>query len=289
MKRFKKEEGKQLIYQSYERLVAAWGESVEELDIETRYGRTHVIVAGRRECPPLLLFHGVGDNSALMWIYNIQELARHFWVIAVDTMGGPGKSEPNEQYMKNFEQSLWMDDILESLDINSKIHLAGVSNGSYLACHYTIKRPDRVNKIVSMAGGITLNMLRMLMIFMPEALFPSEKNTARLLKKLTAPGSDVFQKNRELMLHWNYLLKYFNNRSMMHHTYRKFTHEEIGILKEKALFLIGQYDQLSHYPKSIQNLEKHQIYYKIIENAGHGINHEQPEVINEEIVRFLQA
>ncbi|WP_068773318.1 alpha/beta fold hydrolase [Paenibacillus sp. FJAT-26967] len=285
--RFKKPEGKQLIYDSYERLVGQWGVEVEESDIPTTYGHTHILTAGSRNNPPLMLFHGVGDNSALMWLFNISELSRHFFVIAVDTLGGPGKSEPNANYMKTFEQSLWINEILLWLGLE-KVSLAGVSNGSYIASYYTITNPDRVNKVIALAGGVKVNMLRMVMLFMPEALLPaSEKNTKKLLRKLCAPTSTVFESNQELMNHWTYLRKYFNNKSMMYHKYKKFTNEDISVLKEKALFLIGQYDRLSNYPAAIKDLEMNQVPYKIIPDAGHGINHEQADHINREMIRFL--
>lgn len=286
VKRFKNIKGQKLLYESYERLLGMWGVDKEEKSIETTFGKTHVITSGDRKKPPLLLFHGVGDNSAIMWVYNIQELSKHFFVIAVDTIGGPGKSEPNETYFKNIDQSLWINEILDSLNI-SRTNIAGVSNGAYLASFYTIKNQERVNKIVCMAGGVTLDMLRKLITFMPEALFPTEKSTKKLLRKLCAPNSDVFERNEELMLHWDYLLKYFNNRVMMYHKYIKFNNDDLEILKDKALFLIGEFDRLVNYPKSIKSLDDNSLTYKIVKDAGHGINHEQYEQINMEIVQFL--
>ncbi|WP_438349319.1 alpha/beta fold hydrolase [Paenibacillus sp. FA6] len=284
--RFKSIEGKQWLYESYERLLSAWNVEYEEVDIHTRYGKTHIILAGKREHPPLVLFHGVGDNSALMWIYNVGELAKHFYIIAVDTIGGPGKSEPNEMYGKGFEQALWIDDLLNSLNI-SKVNIAGVSNGTYLANYYATKRPEKVIRMVCMAGGVRTSMMRMMLAFLPEALIPTEKNTKKLLKKLCAPNSDVFEKNSELLLHWNLLLKYFNNRSMMVHKVVKFTTDDMQILKTKALYLIGEYDILSNYPAAIKMLDDHELRYKVVADAGHGINHEQPETINKEMIRFL--
>ncbi|WP_409344563.1 alpha/beta fold hydrolase [Paenibacillus sp. MBLB4367] len=286
MQRFKKAEGKALIYDSYDVLLAQWGVDKKELDFETPYGMTHAIVCGNPDNPPLLLFHGVGDNAALMWIYNMRELARYFYVIAVDTIGGPGKSEPNEAYFKHFKQSLWIDSIWDYFGLD-KAHIAGVSNGAYLAGCYTAKHPDKVRGVVCMAGGIKISPVRMLLAFLPEALFPTEANTRRLLRKLTAPGSDAFESNPELLLHWSYLLKYFNNRSMMVHKYVPFTEADLAVLREKALFLIGEFDRLSNYPKAIQALQVHGLTYRIVKSAGHGINHEQPEKVHEEMIRFL--
>lgn len=285
---YKSEAGKDLIVQSYQNLLGQWQVPVQEVDIPSRFGVTHVVVAGAAERPPLLLFHGVGDNSALMWVYNIQALARHFYVIAIDTMGGPGKSVPNETYKKSFDAAVWIDEIMAWFKLEA-VHVAGVSNGAYLASYYTITNPAKVRKMVGMAGGIKTNMLRMAMVFLPEALLPaSEKTTRKLLRKLCAPStSAVFEDNPEIMTHWTYLLKYFNNRTMMYHKYRRFTKEELSILKEKAVFLIGEYDKLSYYPSAIQSLQLHQIPYMIVPDAGHGINHEQSDRVNELITDFL--
>ena len=236
MNRFKSEDGKQALYASYDRLLTMWNIDMDEVDLPSTYGTTHVILVGQWENPPLLLFHGVGDNSAIMWVYNIHELAKHFFVVAVDTMGGPGKSEPNDTYMRSFDKIQWIDEILLQLRI-SKTYVAGVSNGAHLASCYIANRPDKVYKAVCMAGGVKVSLTKMMFLFLPEALFPSEKNTLKLLKKLTAPGISVFEQNRELLVHWTILLKQFNNRSMMAHKNKKFTLEDMQQLKKKAIYL----------------------------------------------------
>ncbi|MCX7709530.1 MAG: alpha/beta hydrolase [Clostridia bacterium] len=291
MKRFKSEEGKRLIYESYNKLLTLWGVDLEQTDIETTFGSTHVITVGQHENPPLLLFHGVGDNSALMWIYNIQELARHFFVIAADTIGGPGKSEPNEHYFKSFTQAQWIDDILNAFNIDSA-YIAGVSNGAYLTQHYAMKRPERVPKIVCMSGSIACKsapnpLFRMMKVFLPEALIPTEKNARKLLRKMCGPNSTVFENNQELMRHWVYLLKYFNNRAMMSHKIVRFGDNEIATIRDKALFLLGDCDRLSYHDAAIKAFQEHRLNYKIVQNAGHALNHEQADLINGEIVRFL--
>lgn len=108
---------RQLLIDTYDMLLNSWDTEFEEKDIETRYGLTHVIIAGNCLNPPLLLFHGTADNSAMMWIYNVKELSKYFHIIAVDTIRGSGKSEPIEEYNKNFNQVNWIDDILNALEI----------------------------------------------------------------------------------------------------------------------------------------------------------------------------
>jgi pimeloyl-ACP methyl ester carboxylesterase len=290
MKKYTNPLGRQLIYDSYDLLLELWGTKYEERDIDTTYGLTHVITAGDPQNPPLLLFHGTADNSAMMWIYNIKVLSDKFYIIAVDAIGGSGKSEPNTIYYKNFNQVTWIDDILSHFQIQVT-NICGVSYGAYLAYHYTLKRPLKVNKAVCLAGRIPSSQFevitKMMAAFLPEALFPTERNCKKLLRKLSGLHPSKFEDNEVLMKHWYYLLKYFNNKSMMQHKIEINEDAELSVLKAKVIFLIGQYDILTNYPKAKKRLENNEINYKIINNAGHAINHEQADIINKEIIEFL--
>lgn len=86
--RYKTENGQRLIYESYDRLLAGLSVPLEQQNIPTTYGITHIITAGSSENPPLLLLHGTGDNAAMMWVYNMEELSQAFYVIAIDNIGG---------------------------------------------------------------------------------------------------------------------------------------------------------------------------------------------------------
>ncbi|HZJ57855.1 MAG TPA: alpha/beta fold hydrolase [Clostridia bacterium] len=199
MKVYRSKKAGRMLSKTYDCLLDQWKVGFKQIDVETRYGLTHVIECGDKKADPLILFHGVGDDSALMWIYNIGALAEHFHVFAIDTMGGPGKSRPNSSYNKGFDQVLWMDDTLDSLNIESG-YMAGVSNGGYMVQRYTIERPNRVRKSVCMSSSIFDEisenpMKTMMKVFLPEALFPTDKNVVKLIKKLSGAHSKVFTEN----------------------------------------------------------------------------------------------
>lgn len=296
VKRFKSQAGKQLIYESYDRLLELWGIDKEELDIETKYGKTHVIVSGNPVNPPLVLFHGSGDNSVMTWFVNIPELVKHYYVVAVDFFGGAGKSEPNDSYPKKFDLVLWVDTILDTLNIE-KVSIAGVSFGGYLALAYTAKNPNRVSKIVCMANypylkGIKSRLLTYLLIFravktlFPEILNPTEQNSINILQKLTAPNCVAPSLiNKEMMKHWFYILKYSR---IVTHDLTYFEDKAISVFRDKALFLIGDSDIWTYHPSVMKILNDNNLIYKIIKNTGHVINHEQQELVNREIIDFLQ-
>ncbi|OIB02429.1 alpha/beta hydrolase [Paenibacillus sp. LC231] len=291
MKRFKSDNGQKLVYESYDRLMAGWTVPYEQHHISTSYGMTHVITAGSSDLPPLLLLHGTGDNVAMMWIYNVAELSRNFHIIAVDNIGGSGKSEPNDRYAHDFNQAKWLDEILEAMNVDAT-YIAGVSYGAYLAYHYAIVRPDRVRKIVCLAGGIAGSqselMSKMMRAFLPEALFPSERSVRKLLRKLCGTNADAFENHTDLMQHWFYLLKHFNNRSMMKHTITIHSSADIQTIRSKTLFVIGEQDLLSYYPKAVARLEANGMRYRLVPGAGHAINHEMPDLVHEEIIGFCK-
>ncbi|MCR8842639.1 alpha/beta hydrolase [Paenibacillus sp. SC116] len=290
MQRYKSSIGKQLIYESYDRLLRSWNVDYVERIIQTSFGNTHMITAGDVSNPPLLLFHGTADNSSMMWVYNAQKLAENYYLIAVDAIGGSGKSEPNREYHRNFCQTVWIDELLLALNIR-ETYVAGVSYGAYLACSYAIERPDKVKKAVCMAGRVPSSqfevMTKMMAAFLPEALFPTRKSCVRLLRKLGGSERSVFEQNEELMNHWYYLLKYFNNQSMFKHKIKIYKDTELISLQDKVLFLIGEHDRLANYPKAINKLKQNNLLYKIVPGAGHSINHDQAEIINKEIMQFL--
>lgn len=283
--RYKSLQGGKLIQESYEILLKAWNVEKEEMDIPTSFGTTHVVAAGSPSKPPLVLFHGVGDDLALMWLYNAKALTENFRIYAIDTMGGPGKSEPNEEFFKSYDQIKWIDELLDAMKID-KTYVAGVSNGAYLTIHYAISKPERVIKCVCMAGAGSGSMLRML-VFVPAALFPTEKNVRKLMLKLCGPNSSALLDNAELMSHWTYLLKFFNNRTMMYQKMVKFSDEDYQKLQGRILFLVGESDGLSRLPRDLEKLQRTKLAYKVIKNAGHAVNHQQADLVNREIRDFL--
>ena len=178
MEVFKTNKQKALVLKRYDEFLAQWGVPYNEADIPGLWGTTHCIETGSRANPPLFLFHGVGDNSAVMWVLNITELSKHFFCIALDTPGGPGKSTINEAYEKGFNQEGWITSTIDHYSF-SKVSIAGVSNGAYMAYNYFVHHSERVNRIVCIEGGLILNpiksMISTLGLLFPEILFPVKK------------------------------------------------------------------------------------------------------------------
>jgi len=290
---FKSETAKTRIINTYNQLLDMWDIDKIEKEITTTYGTTHVILCGNESHPPLILFHGVGDNSALMWIYNAKTLSRYFRLYAIDTIGGPGKSCPNKNYNKNFDDVRWIDEVLAELMLN-KIYMAGVSNGAYLTQYYGIHRPERVIKMICMASTVPVKdsdkkpnpMKTMMKIFLPEALFPTKANTIKLLHKLCGKNITAFTENHIVIEHYQCLLKGFNNMAMRYHKIISFNDEQINSIREKTLYLVGEDDPFAKSGGK-DALLKNRMNVKFFPEVGHGINHEIAKEINLILIEYL--
>lgn len=293
MKQYRSKKAAQNILSTYNALVRAWGVAVDEMDLPTRYGSTHILCAGDASARPVVLFHGVGDDSALMWLLNAKALSEQFRIYAVDTIGGPGKSVPDERYDKDFDDVLWIDDIFDGLGLECA-DLIGVSHGGYLAQLYTVERPERVGKAAAIASAVAAGekngspMKTMMKIFLPEALFPTDRNIRKLLCKLSGKHADVFTENALIAEHYKWLLRGFNNMSMAFHKVRTFQGEELDLLRDRVLFLVGEEDPFEKLGGKAALIENRMtaVFYP---DAGHGLNHELADEINAKLLSLLNG
>ena len=287
MKVYRSRKSGQVIRETYDRLLSLWKCELREQDVETEYGTTHIIECGQEENPPLVLFHGVGDDSALMWIFNAPELSRYFHIFAIDTLGGPGKSVPNGNYNKDFDDIRWIDGVLDALRVD-RAYFAGVSHGGYLVQAYTLHRPEKVIRTISISGTVPVggkknSMTAMMKIFLPEALFPTDRNVVKLIRKMSGKHSEVFTENRGIMAHYKALLKGFNNMAMGYHKITAFSPEEVDRIRDRVVYLAGTEDPFEKLGGREILLKNHMnaVFY---DGASHGLNHELAEEINRKII-----
>ncbi|MGI9330553.1 MAG: alpha/beta fold hydrolase [Gammaproteobacteria bacterium] len=117
--------------------------------VKTRFGHTHMIVAGDPEAEPLILIPGVA-GCAPLWHRQIPALAEHFRVYALDIVGQPGRSDPYPPSFLNDDYSQWLCDVLDGLHID-KAHFAGTSVGGWIVMKMGMQAPERVKKIVMLS------------------------------------------------------------------------------------------------------------------------------------------
>ena len=158
LKMYKSEPGFNAIMSWYEETEAKIPVPVESVFADTRFGRTHMLVAGPVDAEPVLLIPGVA-GCAPLWRHQIADLSRHFRVYALDIPGQPGRSDPNPPSFLNDDYACWLQDVLDSMQIE-RCHIAGVSVGAWVAMRFAIHAPQRVLS-VAMLGPTGLSSARL--------------------------------------------------------------------------------------------------------------------------------
>ncbi|MFI2285355.1 4,5:9,10-diseco-3-hydroxy-5,9,17-trioxoandrosta-1(10),2-diene-4-oate hydrolase [Nocardia beijingensis] len=123
--------------------------------------RLHYHEAGVGNGPTIVLLHG-GGPGASSWsnfARNIPVLAEHFHVLAVDQPGYGRSDKPTEhpQYFAHSASAL--KDLLDHLEITTRVHLLGNSLGGGAAVRFALDYPDRAGKLILMGpGGLSTNL-----------------------------------------------------------------------------------------------------------------------------------
>lgn len=270
---------------AYDAVLKTWPVPYEELDVNTRFGLTHLIVCGPGNGRPLLLLHGQ-EASATMWFDNIQSLSRDFSVYAVDTIGDIGKSRLTLAPKNRADYAAWLLDVLNLLKLE-RVDLVGMSYGGFLALNFALANPNKVGRIALLAPGIPNfgpPTLRWASFGLPMLMTPSRFTVKRFLNGASQKGYLVQDLVQEQMM---VAVPQLRNRNFMR---PEFSDEELGKINFPCLLLIGDHEIMYDPVKALErarqlipNLETAKIA-----NAGHSVNSDQPEIVDEHILKFLK-
>lgn len=269
----------------YESVLGLWNVAHEDLDVRTSFGITHINAAGPRDKPPLLLLPGFGANST-MWFPNVATLSNQFRVLAIDTIGQPGRSipDPNQPLLasNSFE---WISEVLDHLGL-VKAHLAGVSLGGWLALNFAIHCPQRTDRVVmldpaaSFSGMSAAFMWHSLIPFM---ICPTRAGLINYFRWMTK-GYRVEEKWGELMI-----LGILNTHPQPPVRATAFSESDLRSVRAPVMVLIGEcsviYDPRRTHQRAASLIPHAQT--EIIPEASHALIAEKPEIVNERMLKFL--
>lgn len=260
------------------------------MDIPTRFGSTHLVVCGPKDGPPLVLLHSF-FMSLTVWAYNIADFSRDHRVYALDMIGQPGKSIPNQPMRNRGEMAEWLTAILDGLGVG-QTDLIGWSYGGFATLNYAILRPDR---------------LRRLILIIPIGSFVSYRRQFYIRAMLTRlPGR--FWSNS--MMHWFTYRPNLSNKDTRRffdtvtdqfyagvRYFRlpptvlpaPFADEELRGVRSPTLLLIGQQEALYDPVTAIERAERllPKIETQLIPRAGHELPASKPETIDKRVLEFL--
>ncbi|MFF7242092.1 alpha/beta fold hydrolase [Streptomyces collinus] len=200
------------------------------------------MASGPENAAPLILLHGSGANIA-MWADDVALWARNFRVYAIDVIGEPGLSAPTRPALDSDAYALWLDDVLDALNVASAAFI-GTSFGGWLALDFAIRRPKRVDKLVLRCpGGIGRQKMGMLVASL--FLLPFGDRGRRTMMKLalgpTSSRTGASVQERSFGEYVMLIHKYFRPRR---EKLPVFANSELAALEIPVHVTIGGRDRL---------------------------------------------
>jgi pimeloyl-ACP methyl ester carboxylesterase len=288
---FKTSKGQAQYFAAYDAALQQWPVPHTSRFVTTPYGRTHVISCGPEDAFPLVLLHA-GQASSTMWFPNIAPLSEKFHVLALDTLGEPGKSVPARRNATKHDCAAWLEGVLDALDI-SRAHVMGLSRGGWLALNLALQAPHRLERIVLLSPAAVFIALNAFFSAVTQAVIrvPTRLVSRAALYSWVTRGfvvNTVFAEQFMTGLqNWNWAVNTGGYSGVMPCT---FSDEELGKIRQNVLLLIGDQDRLNppaaleRARQSIPHLEA-----EIVPQAGHFLSMEQPEAVNTRVLKFLAA
>ena len=255
---------------------------------------------------PVILVHGFGFRKE-SWMGQFPILSRKFKVIRLDNRGAGKSDRPDIPY----SMEIFVEDIralMDFLDIR-RTHFLGFSLGGTILQHFTLKYPERVNKLVlinsvakipkgygpDMFINSHLKGLELLKVDPVKAFWHGAK-TGFYVKFRKEMESNPRKKFYNL---WSVedLINYYKTLSPTPQDIKNLAHalttikafEKLNEIQCKTLVLTASHDRL--VPKSVM-YEIHKkipkCIFKVIDKAGHESPKEKAPEVNEAISNFLE-
>jgi len=176
--------------------MAAWFETfrstlqvpTESRFVETPEGRTHVLVAGPEEAPPLVCLHGALASSAQL-LPELGPLVERHRIYAIDVVGQSVMSADRRIDVRDDSYGHWLSAVCAGLGL-TRVGLFGVSWGGFVALRTAKVAPDLVDALVLLvpagvvAGSAWTGFTKLGWPLLTYRLSPSEARLRRVVDAL---------------------------------------------------------------------------------------------------------
>lgn len=274
----------------YRAELAQWPIQPEERVVDTKTERTHLLVWGPPDAPPLVVLSGAGGN-ALGWWLQAEAFATKNRVYALELPGNHGLSVATRPLKKTADIMRWLDECLDALEL-TRVDLLGMSWGGMVAAHYALHAPSRVSRLVLIAPGFTFLPLQMSVFWhsLPVALFRTRGSFDRFFRWLGRnenANHQPYEKNLQVVVRLAYAG--WHHFGMPQTFVPKLLDEELRAVSCPTMVVIGEHEVNYDARKALSRATALIPYVQtaLIPGAGHDIMWSQPERLNATITGFL--
>jgi pimeloyl-ACP methyl ester carboxylesterase len=283
---FKTAEGAAEYLAAYNRTLALWPVPHEAIDVPTRFGTTHVNMAGSVDAPALILLHGFAVSST-EWYANVAPLSQHFRVYALDAVNQMGLSVVTRPLKTRQESADWLTDVMDGLNIERAV-VVGHSYGGWLTLNLALLAPQRVERMILLSPASSFASLRwqFALQFLGTFLMPSRKAMYRFMQQTTTMRLVDGQAEVEQLILG---IKHLKPTQFGAPIIAVFKDEELKQINIPTLLLVGEQDTSC---KPVKVLERARRVMPLIEadlivGGGHLFPVDQAETTNARMLKFL--
>jgi pimeloyl-ACP methyl ester carboxylesterase len=239
--------------------------------------------------------HGAGGSSTI-WFKQIKYFSKNYNLLLLDLRGhGKSKAVPLNPFKKKYTFNSITADILEVLDKENiiKSHFVGISLGTILIRNFAEKYPKRVRSLIMGGAILKLNLRSKILMFFGNAtksILPYMW-IYKLLAFIVMPNknhkeSRVLFINEAKKLYQKEFKKWFQLTSELVPLLKIFRQAEIKI---PTIYIMGDQDYM-FLPSVIKVSSIHKSSkLKVINNCGHVVNVERPDIFNNSMLEFLKT
>lgn len=290
--RFNPSEAVEDYYQLYDGMVERhWPVPAAEIDVPTRFGTTHVRRSGSESGEPMVLIHS-NTGSSLGWRALIPALAERHPLFTPDTIGTAGRSVQEKPVTTAADLSLWLDDVLDALDLD-RIHLGGYSEGGWIAGVHAAHTP-RAARLATLTliepGGaierIPRRTLAALVLRAMRTLSARDKPRAiRDFNRWMNGNIEITDDEVELVL---FVFKHFRQKLP---NPDRLSDEQLRSITTPTLLLLAE-DTKIYDPARVAKRARRllpDVKIDVTPDAGHGVVFQYPDKITSSILQFVEA
>lgn len=251
--------------------------------------------------PKVVLIHGIG-GSVEAWRFNIEALAQHHRVYALDMVGSGQTDKPSVAYSFSF-LAQFVNDFLETQNINQTT-LIGHSLGGGVTLQFAIQFPEKVEKLV-LVNSAGLGKDAHLMLRLPTLPLigewlsrPSRKGTAQVLKESVYDPAFVtdelvefsYQRAAQPGAQQSFLstVRTLGSLRGLRNDVLSSIVDNLNIVTAPTLIIWGQQDRIlpvAHAHVAEEKIANARLH--IFDRCGHCPAEECPEAFNALVLEFL--
>jgi pimeloyl-ACP methyl ester carboxylesterase len=235
---YKSLEGKEQILNQYEEYLTQFDSLISRDYVQTRFGRTHVLVLGKEDGKPLFIFQGGNciNPVTLSWFKGLLD---EYKVYAPDTIGHPGYSDETRISASDGSFAEWTADLMDHYKVE-KCAFIGPSYGGGIILRLAAFMPERIQCAVLVApAGISLgSKLKMIKEILVPMISYKMNGSARSLRKI----ADIMSSNSMKQLDESIIGNIFKHTTLEQEMPKLTTSEELRDYSAPTLVITGTED-----------------------------------------------